>query len=353
MSLKEQFNRKLEVKGRPERLLEEPAGYRDKVKVKCLICGEEEIQSYDQINKRKKMCHSGCKKITLNEYLESINSPYRLIGDYKQVERKTVFWCEKHKGEFTSTIKDIKAGYGCGVCYGRQVNENNSLYTIRPDLLKFLSNEADAKTVTPQSHKTITMKCPICGTEKAMKIQTLSNQGFSCSICSDNFSLPEKYVSNILQELQIAYIPQYSPTFANKKRYDFYIPDLNLIIETHGKQHYVDGNFYITLEEQQSNDRLKKILAIENGINNYIEINCSDTSFIEMTDQIKISLEKFIDFSTINFELLYMKSQDSKIVEAWNLFKATQDISFVSIELKISKPTIRKYIKLGKQLNML
>ena len=51
--------------------------------------------------------------------------------------------------------------------------------------------------------------------------------------------------------------------------YDFYIPELEAIIEVHGSQHYGQGFEKVggrTLEEEQINDRLKEDLAKQNGI---------------------------------------------------------------------------------------
>lgn len=59
----------------------------------------------------------------------------------------------------------------------------------------------------------------------------------------------------------------------HKLRFDFYLPDYNVIIETHGEQHYKDCSeiFGLTLEKQQERDLYKKNFCASNGIK-YIEI---------------------------------------------------------------------------------
>ena len=53
------------------------------------------------------------------------------------------------------------------------------------------------------------------------------------------------------------------------KRYDFYLPELNLIIERDGEQHYQKHRLFnkLSLEENAKNDKLKTKLAKNAGIN--------------------------------------------------------------------------------------
>lgn len=100
-------------------------------------------------------------------------------------------------------------------------------------------------------------------------------------------SFPERFVSSVLNLLSVDYsreqIFSWSKSPPNgTKRYDFYISSKNTIIEVHGAQHY-DGGFESrggrTLKEEQENDQIKETLALENGIENYIIINATSSSF--------------------------------------------------------------------------
>jgi hypothetical protein len=56
------------------------------------------------------------------------------------------------------------------------------------------------------------------------------------------------------------------PTTKNKLRFDFFIKDLNLLVELDGEQHFEDiKHFKTTREEEVSNDVYKMICAIDNG----------------------------------------------------------------------------------------
>ena len=107
-------------------------------------------------------------------------------------------------------------------------------------------------------------------------------------------SFPERFVSSVLNLLSIDYSREQIFTWSKNtdngtKRYDFYIPDRNAIIEVHGAQHY-DGGFESrggrTLNEEQENDQFKETLALNNGIKDYIVINATSSSF----DFIKTSI---------------------------------------------------------------
>ena len=51
-----------------------------------------------------------------------------------------------------------------------------------------------------------------------------------------------------------------------KRRYDFYLPDYNLIIEYNGEQHYLENKYFKTsLEEQQKIDAEKEKEAVTHG----------------------------------------------------------------------------------------
>lgn len=69
--------------------------------------------------------------------------------------------------------------------------------------------------------------------------------------------------------------------WAGQKRYDFFLPDFNLVIEYMGKQHYIDQPFFQrTLEEQQNIDKWKKQKALENGLD-YLEIPYTNFDILE------------------------------------------------------------------------
>lgn len=86
-----------------------------------------------------------------------------------------------------------------------------------------------------------------------------------------NYSIGEKNIENLLQENNINYIKEYKFQDFNQYRYDFYLPDLNKLIEFDGKQHYFEcGGSWDkndNLQQRQNRDKIKNQYAISHNIN--------------------------------------------------------------------------------------
>lgn len=165
----------------------------------------------------------------------------------------------------------------CPVCSGRIVLVGfNDLWTTNPELASRLKNSNDGYKYTVGSNKQVEWECPDCG-NIIWKSPSKMNQSLSfCQRCSSLNSYGEKFITEILNQLCEVYEKEKMFDWSDNKRYDFYLPERNCIIEVHGKQHYSNSDFsgfggksYI---EEQLNDEYKKDIAIKNGIKNYIVI---------------------------------------------------------------------------------
>ena len=138
-------------------------------------------------------------------------------------------------------------------------------------------------------------------------------------------------------------------------KYDFYIPSINCIIETHGKQHYEEstGSWH-NLKVVQKNDKHKEILAKNNNIINYIIIDCRESNLDWIRNSIMNSdLPKLLNFKEddINWLECHEFACNSLIKIAcdyWNNeYKNTNDIGKI---MKLNRNTITKYLKQGAKL---
>lgn len=183
--------------------------------------------------------------------------------------------CLKYNKTFEMSEHYIKRSFRSPYVTNRKVHEDNWLYKEK-DILKFLDNPNDAKNYTRYSSSKIKTKCPNCNHEKMYRISKLTTRGFSCEKCSSHLSYPEKLMMAILEQNNIKFTLQ--KTFDNlpNKRFDFYIPDFNAVIETHGKQHYKDFSktSWDNLIKIQKSDAIKKEFCLKNNVM-YIEIDCS------------------------------------------------------------------------------
>ena len=126
-------------------------------------------------------------------------------------------------------------GKGCACCNGKIVVKGiNDIATTNPELIKYFTNKKDPYEYTRNSAKDVKIKCPDCGYEKHMKITTLYTYGFGCTKCGDGISYPNKFIINLLKQLNVDFKTEYSPDWVNGRRYDAYVPSLSLIIEMDG-----------------------------------------------------------------------------------------------------------------------
>ena len=181
----------------------------------------------------------------------------------------------------------LKIGAGCPYC----VNHSSKLFvgvndiaTTDPWMIKFFQNPDDAKKYRKTSNHKIYPICPICHKiqEKEKPIKEIYRLGGCGCSCENKMSFSEMVMCNIFDQYNIVYIKELSKSvfpWVDKYRYDFYLPDQNIIVETHGVQHYRQTTLgHITLHQQKLRDELKRDLAIKNGISGYYIINCCNPS---------------------------------------------------------------------------
>lgn len=272
--------------------------------------------------------------------------------------------CLKCNGISPKTERQLDDGIGCGVCRGLIVIHGiNDVATTHPELIKFFKNPEDAKTVTYSSCKKKEMICPYCKkSERLMTINNLHKWGYSCPVCSNNISYPEKFFGNFLNQCNITFVPQASNnifSWCENYRYDFYIPKYNMIIETHGKQHYEKnkGTWNITLDKQKRIDLLKKELAIKNGIKHYIILDCRESEI----NWIKNSIEKSdipfllnINLNNINWEKIHFDSLKSDVLKVCEMWNENKDYTTLDIAkcLNLSQSTIERYLHRGSDAGL-
>lgn len=192
---------------------------------------------------------------------------------------------------FESTVSNVfqSGSFGCPICSGRRVLKGfNDLWTTHPDIASRLKYKEDGHKYSAGSNVKLSWVCPDCGNEKITTPNKMSVQKCFCSVCGHDTSYPEKFVSNLLQQFNIHFEKEKIFEWSDGKRYDFYLPIYNCIIETHGKQHYTNSDFsYLngkTYIEEQHNDSDKLFYAKEYGkIERYIVLDCrkSETDWIK------------------------------------------------------------------------
>ena len=169
------------------------------------------------------------------------------------------------------------------------------------------------------------------------------------NVLSDGISIPEKFMWNVLKELNIEFKTQLNKKdfdWCQNYKYDFYIPSLNMVVETHGEQHYeVSGRSRRTLEEEQLNDRLKKELALNNNIKNYIVVDCRKSELEWLKENTIKELDRYFDLSNIDWNLVWNNSLKNLVYEVKRLVEEGYNDKQIAEILGINERTIIRYKK--------
>ncbi|WP_252251327.1 hypothetical protein [Clostridium sp. VAP52] len=253
----------------------------------------------------------------------------------------------------------------CSCCESRTVVEGiNDIPTTAPWMVKYFQGGYDeAKQYTKGSGQKIRSICPNCGKikDKDTVISSIyKNHSIGC-ICEDTVSFPEKFMFNILEQLEVDSITQLTRKnfkWCKDYRYDFYFEkdEQEYIIETHGIQHYENNTqFKETLGGQQQNDKLKKELAIKNGIKekNYIVIDCRKSELDWVKENVLNSkLNEIFDLSNIDWIKCEEFALSNIIKMICNLKNNNKNITTAKIvEISgYSQPTVDKWLKIGNEL---
>ena len=247
----------------------------------------------------------------------------------------------------------------CPVCRGDKIKIGfNDMWTTDPEKAKLLKNPEDGYKYMKSANKPkLEFICPYCETIiKKTPNEFDRDGGLCCPKCRESISYPNKYMFCLLRQLKIDFEDEKSFNWSDGKKYDFYIKDKNTIIEMHGIQHYEEMNFSKygarTLKEEQENDKLKEKLAKENGIKNYIIIDCRKSNYNYITKNVLNSkLKNIIDLDNLDFTLLKQDAENPhvKLVsDLWN--SGIHDIRELVKSTKIRRGRIHSILTRAKEL---
>jgi hypothetical protein len=308
------------------------------------------------------------------EFYSKTNNKVNLLLEFSAKNNKTpkeitfgtndeYLWdCPKCNSEYDMSVSlRVLQNYNCPYCAGMRVNHTNCLWTTHPEFAMLLEIPYIGYEITHGSRKKEHFKCKECGNVQAKTVNDVIKKGYNCSSCSDGISYPEKIMISMLDQLKIKFekekIFNWSIKENNKYiRYDFYLPHLNLIIEMNGIQHYKESFKNLggrSFEEEKENDDYKKRLAIDNGVNRYIIIDCKESKINYIKNNIiKSDLSFEFDLSKINWLQCHEFSCRTLVKTACDLWKnELKNTKWISEKLNISRNTVVKYLKQGSVLN--
>jgi hypothetical protein len=344
---------------------------------RCVSCGRKQ----NKVTRRKNMPYEDSfeyKAIYNNkEYLlEEFSSKNKeKPSEIPYMANENYLWgCKKCGGEYLAKLSNKTClDNKCPYCSNyRTLKGFNDLWTTRPDIAKLLKTQQRGFEISRGSSIREDFICPNCDYVLQSKcVADVVNYGLSCRRCSDGFYYPEKIMMNMLTQLEkingITFETQMGFKWSKNiyhedeklkgdKKYDFYIPSLNCIVETHGIQHYKKSFDTLggkTLDEEQENDKLKEKLAKENGIENYIIIDCSysDIKYIQDSILKDSLLPQLIDLSNINWNKCHEFACSSMVKEVCDLWNSgVKNTAKIGKLVKLQRASIIRYLKKGRVL---
>lgn len=264
-------------------------GINNPFSIKCLHCNTIMKNKHCGTFLRKQnFCQCSAKKRTIariDECEQICNQKQNLqyVSKYfRETSRKwaIIVRCLQCNQTFEKDVQSFLIKPSCPWC----ANSHNIINTI-----SFQKILPDEYTLISEYHGTenkilIRHKCGFIWSIRPHVLIGKINQGYTgCPHCNHKHSQGEKKINKYLTEHNITFMQErIFPWSSNSKfRYDFFLPDYNLIIEYMGQQHYREVSFYHdTLEERQEHDKIKEQEARQQGYD-YLIISYVDFKNIE------------------------------------------------------------------------
>ncbi len=263
---------------------------------------------------------------------------------------------EGNKVGYETSCNNFSKGCKCCYCGKNKTHWKDSLAYNYPKVAKMIAIKEnnltfeDCYNIAPFSSKKFYFKCNECEniSSKPLKLNNITRRGYSCEFCSDGVSIPNKFMNNLLTQLNVDFKSEYSPCyFKNSKRIDFLLIYYNIIIE-------MDGGYGNHTREY---DYWRDFLNMKYGGYKTIRIDLKDDNrykkdtFNYIKEQIVDSeLSNIFNLDNINWELAWEESQNSLCVKTWKLWNSgIHDVSKLSLIIGVNRGTIRIYLKRGSE----
>ena len=241
------------------------------VTIICKTHGDFQIRPNGHLSKKRGCRRCGIKKITnTKEFIEEAKKIHGETYDYSKVEYKismepVTLICKTH-GDFQIRPNNhISNEYGCFKC-----GHNMKIFSTNEFIEEAQQIHGDtydySKVVYSKMTGKVKIICRNCNEEFE---QTASNHITHRQGCSCFKKKTETKLHDALKQIYSTIIKEFKKSWCKNKRYlpfDFCIPELKIIIELDGKQHFCDINFFPQpFIERHERDVYKEKCANENG----------------------------------------------------------------------------------------
>ena len=342
-------------------------------------CGKSFVRDWGKIRLRESIKCENCtyqprKLKAIESHKEKVkNTNYEYIKSYfdgdilengDKVAKKPFM---RIKCKECNTELDIRVDYFkndisiCPYCnpYLRIPKKEESLAYLFPHIAEIIEEDEkgrkisfdDCYKISAYSNMKFKFKCNKC--EEIGDLRSLNQvvqHGYVCHYCSDKKSIPNKFMVELLKIMNIDFKSEKTFKWSEGKQYDFYIPNLNMIIEMNGIQHYEESPRGRSLKEEQENDVYKKELALNNNVENYIVIDCRYSTFEWLKKNVIKELDNIFNLNNVDWNKIWINCQKSLVIQTWELYNQGMSTKEIAKELNIGKTTVGRYLHKGNEI---
>jgi len=243
---------------------------RSKVEIICPLHGIFEQKASAHLNGQRCPDCFGSKKLTTEEFIEKaklIHNKYDYsLTKYINSRSKVEIICPLH-GIFEQKASSHLRGFGCILCAVEKRKLTTEEFIEKAKLIH--NNKYDySLTEYIKSNKRVIINCYKHG--KFLQLPNSHLNGNGCPNCKS--SKGENSIKKFLIENDIKFESQKTfdgCVYKKKLRFDFYLPEKNLVIEYDGEQHFNSVEKFGGEEEfnkRRVKDRIKNDFCIKNSI---------------------------------------------------------------------------------------
>ena len=260
--------------------------YHNTMEIKCTCekCGYSMVDNYRNLAYKNFKCKY-CVLISKSDLIKK--------GDVKieEIKGSDIYLICKNGHKYKQDRRNLLSNKYCQKCYlnSKVISKEDVIKKFKDmhgDYYKYDDFE-DFKNV----HSFVDITCP-----KGHKFsQKISNhyQGKGCPICRE--SLGERIISNYLKSKNIEFIRQKKfkdCVYLTYLPFDFYLPELNILIEYDGIQHFQPMKMFGGEEEfnkVQIKDKIKSKFCVDYGIK-LIRISYKDNIINKINNELIVDL---------------------------------------------------------------
>ena len=103
---------------------------------------------------------------------------------------------------------------------------------------KYAKNTDDGYNVKEKSNKKLPFICPHCKNELYKTVSFVSRSGLSCNYCGDTYSYPNRFMTNLLNILNVDFVNEFMIE-PYKYKYDFMF--------VHNSKKYFSGSLFFLI----------------------------------------------------------------------------------------------------------